>query len=80
MKAPIGRLPIPGTIQDFLTRMAKTSLVALPVQREHVFALSNIPLHRDSFDRMLVAQSIAERMPPLTNDAMIGRYQLEVIW
>jgi hypothetical protein len=29
---------------------------------------------------MLVAQSIAERMPLLTNDAMIGRYQWEVIW
>ena len=35
---------------------------------------------RDPFDRLLVAQSQIERMPLVTSDAVLGRYDVETIW
>ena len=37
-------------------------------------------LHRDPFDRLLIAQSRLEDLPILTIDPEIGRYDVSVIW
>jgi PIN domain nuclease of toxin-antitoxin system len=34
------------------------------------------PIHRDPFDRLLIAQSLAEPLTLLTNDALISRYRV----
>jgi PIN domain nuclease of toxin-antitoxin system len=36
--------------------------------------------HKDPFDRALIAQAQAERIPILSADRMIARYPVEVIW
>ena len=36
--------------------------------------------HRDPFDRMLVAQPLAEGMTLVTRDAVLARYGVPVIW
>jgi PIN domain nuclease of toxin-antitoxin system len=47
----------------------------LPVTGEHAVAVANLPpLHRDPFDRMLVAQSIVEGITLLTSDPRIAQY------
>lgn len=47
----------------------------LPVTATHTFALPALPpVHRDPFDRMLIAQSAAEGLTLLTTDRMIARY------
>jgi len=41
----------------------------------HAEAVGGLPaIHRDPFDRLLVAQAIAEGMTLLTGDAMVARY------
>lgn len=48
---------------------------ALPILREHLSVVANLPWHhRDPFDRLLVAQSLAEPMSLLTADAALIRY------
>src|SRR5581483_11488116 len=48
----------------------------LPVRSDHCKVLSALPrLHRDPFDRMLVAQAQVENMPLLTRDAAIQAYR-----
>jgi PIN domain nuclease of toxin-antitoxin system len=37
-------------------------------------------LHKDPFDRILVAQAQAENMPILSFDRMISQYAVQVIW
>ena len=37
-------------------------------------------LHKDPFDRMLIAQAHFENIPILTSDSMIARYPVEVVW
>ena len=47
----------------------------LPVTGEHAVAIGSLPpLHRDPFDRMLVAQSIVEGIILLTGDPMVAQY------
>lgn len=49
--------------------------VELPVTHQHVLSLKGLaPHHKDPFDRMLVAQSIAEGMMLLTTDPLVARY------
>ena len=50
-------------------------LTELPVTSEHAMRVTELPpVHRDPFDRMLVAQSLVEPMVLLTNDAILARY------
>jgi len=44
----------------------------------HVYSLPD--LHRDPFDRMLVAQAQLEKLPILTIDPQIAQYLVETIW
>ena len=53
--------------------------VELPIFGEHAIGLSVLPnLHRDPFDRILVAQAIAEETVLMTTDRMIARYPAPV--
>jgi PIN domain nuclease of toxin-antitoxin system len=46
-----------------------------------VLALGRLPeLHKDPFDRTLVAQAIVERMPLVTKDGRLQRYGIAVVW
>ncbi len=47
----------------------------LPVDAEHVFAVETLPLiHKDPFDRLLLAQARSEGMLLLTVDQALSRY------
>lgn len=48
----------------------------LPVTSEHAVATDNLPpIHKDPFDRILVAQATVEGMALLTVDPVVARYQ-----
>jgi PIN domain nuclease of toxin-antitoxin system len=52
----------------------------LPVTGEHAVAIASLPpLHRDPFDRMLVAQAKVEGLTLMTRDADIRRYDVPVL-
>jgi PIN domain nuclease of toxin-antitoxin system len=51
------------------------AIAELPVTGQHAEALTALPpLHKDPFDRLLVAQAKAEPMVLLTNDALLEKY------
>lgn len=55
--------------------LAQSGFSELPVTATHAAGVARLPvIHRDPFDRLLVAQSFAEPMTLLTNDAMLARY------
>lgn len=59
--------------------MVDNGYVELPVVAEHVLATLGLPpIHKDPFDRMLVAQAIAEGMTLLTCDAKLAQYPAPV--
>ena len=57
------------------TALPDMGLLELPVSAAHAASVSKLPLfHRDPFDRLLVAQSLAEPLTLVSNDAILGRY------
>lgn len=51
----------------------------LPIASEHVVAIDTLPvLHKDPFDRILIAQAVVEGITLLTTDEMIMRYPAPV--
>ena len=55
--------------------LAEMGFDELPVSGAHAERLASLPpLHKDPFDRMLVAQSLTEPLVLLTNDGVLGAY------
>lgn len=47
----------------------------LPIASEHAVAIDSLPpLHRDPFDRLLVAQATVEGITLLTSDSLVAQY------
>ena len=72
----------PAERLEFLRdQVAKLRIRLLPIRPAHVFALSEVPmLHKDPFDRLLVAQARAEGVPLMTGDRAVARYPVRTIW
>jgi PIN domain nuclease of toxin-antitoxin system len=52
----------------------------LPVTHAHALRAGNLPaVHRDPFDRLLVAQAQLERLPILTADPQLDDYDVKVL-
>jgi PIN domain nuclease of toxin-antitoxin system len=76
VKEDSGRLELPLGFVDAL----RDDFVELPLTFEHALEGRALPpLHRDPFDRMLVAQALAERLTIVTSDATIPRYGVPVL-
>ncbi len=82
LKAQIGKLPLPKPVGAFVkTQLAENFIRSLPLTLEHVLKLERLPMHhRDPFDRILIAQAIAESVPIVTADRQFARYDVETIW
>jgi PIN domain nuclease of toxin-antitoxin system len=58
-----------------LSALAPAGFALLPVLGEHAVTVARLPpIHRDPFDRMLVAQAVSEPMRLLTRDATLRAY------
>ena len=58
-----------------------TAAHVLPIRASHVTALAALPtLHKDPFDRILIAQAIAEGLALVTNDEPICAYSVRTTW
>ncbi len=61
--------------------VVRSGIPALSIRISHVRALASLPeLHKDPFDRMLVAQSLVEGLTLVTKDEALARYGVPVIW
>jgi len=82
IKASAGRIDIPDEIGRFVPRRVRRhDLRVLNVTLEHALRVASLPpIHRDPFDRLLVAQAQVEGIPLVTGDPAITRYDVETIW
>ena len=82
IKAKLGRLKLTKEPHRFVLEQMRINAVSeLPIQMAHALQVFTLPdFHRDPFDRMIVAQARFEKMPVLSADPEIRKYQVEVIW
>ena len=77
IKASLQKLPIDF---DPVALAKESGFRLLDFSAEAALLLKNMPFHhKDPFDRMLIAQSIANSYPIMTEDPKIGLYDCQVI-
>lgn len=75
IKSDLGREDFQVDPRLLRRALVDNGYVELPVTNRHVLSLKSLAaLHKDPFDRMLVAQSIAEGIPLVTTDPVVARY------
>jgi PIN domain nuclease of toxin-antitoxin system len=82
IKIGSGRLPTGGlTLKDLVDELIKQRFELRSVEPGDLFRLETLPqLHRDPFDRLLVAQAIEDGVPLLTVDGAIAQYPVQTVW
>ena len=82
IKISLGKLDLPRSLPDIIaTQMEENQIKILPIELSHVYALDQLPLHhRDPFDRLIIAQSLTEKMPIASIDKAFDAYLVERIW
>src|SRR6185437_7368561 len=81
IKVQRGRLTLPEEPRHYVpSRMRSIGVQALPVQHAHALAVSDLPpLHRDPFDRLLVAQARLLDLRVVTADPQISLYEVNTL-
>jgi PIN domain nuclease of toxin-antitoxin system len=78
IKRALGKLRFETPI--LLDTLRRGGLRVLPISAEHALAAGDLPRHHDDpFDRMLVAQAMAEGLTLITRDARLRAYAVAVI-
>ncbi|MEN8221215.1 MAG: type II toxin-antitoxin system VapC family toxin [Pseudomonadota bacterium] len=82
IKHQLGKLKLNQPLVEMIKSQQQiNNIEILPVTLAHVFALQNLPTpHKDPFDRLLVAQAIVEKAALISNDAVLAKYPVNVLW
>jgi len=82
IKAQLGKITLPAKPDIFLAeQLSINAIQSMPVQSSHALHVFNLPpLHRDPFDRIIVAQAQLEKLPVITSDSLISQYNIDTIW
>lgn len=81
IKISLGRLTVPVPLEEFLAGKLAEGFEFLPVDWHHAARVEGLAFHhRDPFDRLLVAQSLAEKLPLVTGDRIFRKYGVAVVW
>jgi len=82
IKVQAGKLPLPQPSGPYLIKQAAANRIeVLSITLDHILRIGSLTMHhRDPFDRVLIAQSIEEKLPLVTSDPHFEGYPVEVIW
>ena len=81
IKYGLGRLPLPEPPERYVPeRLRIIGAQALAIEHSHTLAVAALPpLHRDPFDRLLVAQAGLLDLPILTADPQVSQYAVSTL-
>ena len=81
IKQGIDKTAIKIDVQSFYTNLKRQGYEELAVTSEHALAVAALPaIHKDPFDRMLLAQAIVADCMLLTADSLLRNYPQNVLY
>ena len=81
-KVRLGKLPIALDLaHDFTAYLERERFDTLAVSADHGIRSGLLPgPHKDPFDRMLIAQALAENLAIVSNDVVFDGYGVKRVW
>lgn len=81
IKYNLGKLTFDSSYEEFVeTEINQSNINLLEIKLEHFYINATLPLHhRDPFDRLIIAQSIAENISIVTVDSAFEKYSVTTI-
>jgi len=77
IKSQLGKLSMPD---DLAETLIEQGFLSLAITFEHAVLAGHLPaVHRDPFDRMLLAQAKIENLTLLTHDKLLKKYKIMTI-
>lgn len=78
----LGRLPGASVVAgDVMAAIEDHGFQPLAITVAHAERAGRLPgSHRDPFDRMLIAQALAQDLPLVSNESLFDRYGVRRIW
>jgi len=81
IKMNIGKYTFEGGFTTFLKLIKDNGFDLLPIKDNYMECLFDLPLiHRDPFDRLIVATALVEGMTLITADENIQKYDISWAW
>ena len=81
IKMSLGKLFLSCDIKEMTEKIYNNGFEILPILPEHIIKLSTlIYLHRDPFDRIIIAQGLTENMPIVSSDKIFDNYGINRKW
>jgi PIN domain nuclease of toxin-antitoxin system len=81
IKISLNKFRFSKGFKHFLDMVEDNGFEILPITFEHALELSTLEyIHRDPFDRLLIAQCKSENLVIVTKDDNIKRYNIRTIW
>lgn len=82
IKLRLGKLSVSMPTEALMTeQLSANDIALLPIAVPHLLQVATLDLHhRDPFDRLIIAQAMAERMPIVSADPAFDSYPIERLW
>lgn len=81
IKISLNKFKFQKGFKNFLDLIDNNGFEIIPISFEHALAVSSLEfIHRDPFDRLIVAQALTENMDIITKDEYITQYHIKTIW
>lgn len=81
IKNSLDKLPLSEEFAQLLKFLELNSIEIIGLQFQDLVEYHQLPLiHRDPFDRILIAQSLRTGYPLATRDSEISKYSIETLW
>jgi len=78
-KTHLGKLNLGIPLNELIGNHQVNGIHLLPITVEHILKLDHLPNHhKDPFDRLLISQSIVERIPIIRQDSMFVHYDCQI--
>jgi len=81
-KHRLGKLPEAGLLATSLSQfLSEQGFVEMPISIAHAVLAANLRItHKDPFDRLLIAQSLVENCPLVSNEILFDSFGVNRIW
>jgi PIN domain nuclease of toxin-antitoxin system len=82
IKLQLGKLSLKIPLAQMINTQQQTNqLELLSITVSHVLALNTLPnIHKDPFDRLLVAQANIENVILISHDLTLAKYPVQIDW